>query len=42
MDHAIESGLDTAEFIIQKGNSPAADDEKELVLAGSEECDQHL
>jgi protoporphyrinogen oxidase len=42
MDHAIESGLDTAGLIIQKGNSPAECDEEELVLAGSEECDPHL
>ena len=42
MDHAIESGLDTAEKIILKGSNPVAFDEKELVSAGLEECDLRL
>jgi protoporphyrinogen oxidase len=42
MDHAIESGLDTAGEIIRKGNRPDTVVEDELVLAGTEECDPRL
>jgi protoporphyrinogen oxidase len=42
MDHAIESGLDTAERILQKNNSFAGDSDEELVLAGAEKCGPHL
>jgi protoporphyrinogen oxidase len=41
MDHAIESGLDTAEWIIQKELTGDDVVEEELALAGTEECDQH-
>jgi protoporphyrinogen oxidase len=42
MDHAIESGLDTADFIIRKESSPASGEEEKLALAGIKECDLHL
>ena len=42
MDHAIESGLDTAERIIQRRNIPDELHEDKLVYAGAEECGPHL
>ncbi|MDH4231371.1 MAG: FAD-dependent oxidoreductase [Nitrospirota bacterium] len=42
MDHAIESGLDTAERIIQKNNSFAGDSDEELAWAGAEKCEPRL
>jgi protoporphyrinogen oxidase len=42
MDHAIESGLDTAEHIIQKNNPFAGDSDEELVLASAEKCEPLL
>jgi len=42
MDHAIESGTNTAEKIIKrKGSVFENDEDGELVMAGSEECDVH-
>jgi protoporphyrinogen oxidase len=41
MDHAIESGLDTAERIIQRKN-PLDELDEELEYAGVEECGPHL
>lgn len=41
MDHAIESGISTAEKIIQGNFYSHEDDETEFVLTGSAECDVH-
>ncbi|MBI5638889.1 MAG: FAD-dependent oxidoreductase [Nitrospirae bacterium] len=44
MDHALESGIETAERIMKKnpGSSQSSDiDDRELVFAGDEECDAH-
>lgn len=42
MDHAIESGLDTAALIIRREHTHAELNEEELVYAGAEECGPHL
>ncbi|MEW6109359.1 MAG: FAD-dependent oxidoreductase [Nitrospirota bacterium] len=39
MDHAIESGINTAEKIIKKFSGQTGYDDEKLVLTGSEKCD---
>lgn len=41
MDHAIASGMETAEEIVRKNTVAEKDDRKKYVCAGSEACDVH-
>jgi protoporphyrinogen oxidase len=41
MDHAIESGINAANEVIQKSSGASKNNEMDFVMAGNEECDVH-